>query len=415
MAVNLFELLQSSLGPTLTREASRYIGESDTTTRAAIGAVLPAVLAGVMQQGSTPSGAADLFRTLTGPRVETGLVGKLGGMLASGDKSVLTMGSTLTGALFGDRVGGLASAITSMSGMKTSSVNTLLAMAAPAVLSYLKGYLAQNKLDVGGLAGLLAGQREHIPSGLDDRITRALGFTGSTAFLSSLASGFAGQAAGAAGAVKGAARDASLGVARAGEAAYGAASDAVEHAPAVTPLLRSPWLWGAVAALALLAWVLFQNWSSAPGTAMKSLDLPGGAKIQVAAGGFLDSLNGFLSGTGAGEPKSFTIDDLRFETASAALTPDSSRQLAMLAAVLKAYPKATVSVRGHTDNAGDPDTNKKLSADRAAAVKQALVERGVPAPQIESEGHGSERPIASNESEEGRARNRRVELVVVKS
>lgn len=148
---------------------------------------------------------------------------------------------------------------------------------------------------------------------------------------------------------------------------------------------------------------------------MKSLDLPGGAKIQVAAGGFLDSLNGFLSGTGAGEPKSFTIDDLRFETGSAALTPDSSTHLAMLAAVLKAYPKATVSVRGHADNAGDPEANKKLSADRAAAVKQALVERGVPATQIESEGHGSERPIASNESEEGRARNRRVELVVVKS
>jgi OmpA-OmpF porin, OOP family len=54
-------------------------------------------------------------------------------------------------------------------------------------------------------------------------------------------------------------------------------------------------------------------------------------------------------------------------------------------------------------------------SDRAAAVKQALVARGVPGAQIESEGHGSERPIASNASEEGRARNRRVELVVVKS
>jgi outer membrane protein OmpA-like peptidoglycan-associated protein len=175
-----------------------------------------------------------------------------------------------------------------------------------------------------------------------------------------------------------------MGVARAGEAAYEAASDTVGHVPAAVPLFRSPWFWGALAAVALLAWVLFQ----------KSLDLPGGGKIQVAAGGFLDSLNGFLSGTGAGEPKSFTMDNLHFETGSATLTQSSSTQLAMLAAVLKAYPNATMSVRGHTDNTGDPAANKKLSADRAAAVKQALVERGVSAAQIESEGHGSERPRA---------------------
>jgi outer membrane protein OmpA-like peptidoglycan-associated protein len=415
MAVNLFELMQSSLGSTLTREASRYIGEPETTTRAAVGAALPALLAGLMRQGSTPSAASELFKTLTGPQVDTGLVGKLGGMLALGDKSALSLGNTLIGSLFGDRTGALTSTISSMSGMKPSSVSTLLAMAAPTVLSYLKGYLAQNKLDVGGLASLLGAQREHIVSGLDDRITRALGFTGSSAFLSSLAAGFAGQAAGAGGRVTDAARNAGMGVARAGEAAYGAASGAVGRVPTAVPVFRSPWFWGLLAALALLAWVLFQNWSGGPGVAMKALDLPDGAKIQVQAGGFLDSLNGFLSGTGVGEPKSFTIDDLHFETGSATLTRASDTQLGMLASVLKAYPKVTMSVRGHTDDSGDPAANKKLSADRAAAVKQALVARGVPAAQIESEGHGSERPIASNASEEGRARNRRVELVVVKS
>ena len=193
------------------------------------------------------------------------------------------------------------------------------------------------------------------------------------------------------------------------------ATDAVERVPTAVPVFRSPWFWGVLAALALLAWVLFNNWSAGPGVAMKSLDLPGGARIQVQAGGFLDSLNGFLSGTGTGDPRSFTIDNLQFETGSATLSRSSDTQLAQLAAVLKAYPKVTMSVRGHTDATGDPAANKKLSADRAAAVKQALVERGVPAAQIESEGHGSERPIASNDSEDGRAHNRRVELVVVKS
>jgi outer membrane protein OmpA-like peptidoglycan-associated protein len=58
--------------------------------------------------------------------------------------------------------------------------------------------------------------------------------------------------------------------------------------------------------------------------------------------------------------------------------------------------------------------NKKLSADRAAAVKDILVAQGIGATQVTSEGYGPEQPIASNDTEEGRARNRRVELVVLK-
>ena len=412
MAVNLLEIMQGSLGRTLTREASRYLGESETATKAAVGAALPALLAGVMQQGATPSGLPELFRSLTSAQVDPGLMSRLGGMLASGDKSVLTQGGTLLNSLFGDRTGAMTSAISSMSGMKTSSVGTLLALAGPAVFSYLKGYLVQNNLDIGGLAKLLAGQGEHLRSGLDDRITRALGFPGSGAFLSSLASKFAGRATGTAAKMASAARDAGSGVARIGETAYAEAGEVAGGAH--VPVFQRPWFWGLVAALVLVAWALLQSWPTAPRIATRSLDLPDGRKIEVSAGGFLDSLNAFLSDTGAAAPKAFTFDDLHFETGSATLSQASSRQLEMLAAVLTAYPNVATSIKGHTDNAGDAAANRKLSADRAAAVKQALVDRGVPAARIESEGHGSEQPIASNDLEEGRARNRRVELVVVK-
>ena len=74
MAVNLLEMMQGSLSPTLAREASRYLGESEIVTKSALGAALPGLLAGLMQQGSTTStGAAGLYRTLTGPQNRHGV------------------------------------------------------------------------------------------------------------------------------------------------------------------------------------------------------------------------------------------------------------------------------------------------------------------------------------------------------
>jgi OOP family OmpA-OmpF porin len=67
---------------------------------------------------------------------------------------------------------------------------------------------------------------------------------------------------------------------------------------------------------------------------------------------------------------------------------------------------------GHTDNTGTPEANQKLSLDRADAVSQMLVTGGVAADRITTAGYGQDRPIASNDTEEGRAKNRRLELTV---
>jgi Outer membrane protein and related peptidoglycan-associated (lipo)proteins len=82
--------------------------------------------------------------------------------------------------------------------------------------------------------------------------------------------------------------------------------------------------------------------------------------------------------------------------------------------VLKAFPSTNVSVEGHTDNTGEPAVNKKLSEDRAASVKAALIDKGVPADQVTSVGCGAEKPVASNDTEQGRLKNRRVEITLQK-
>jgi K(+)-stimulated pyrophosphate-energized sodium pump len=101
-------------------------------------------------------------------------------------------------------------------------------------------------------------------------------------------------------------------------------------------------------------------------------------------------------------------------SASTQLTPESNTTVNDLAQVLKAYPNAQVQLAGHTDNTGSPQANQTLSSDRANAVKGMLVNQGVNADRITTAGFGQDRPVASNDTEEGKARNRRLELTVTR-
>ena len=85
-----------------------------------------------------------------------------------------------------------------------------------------------------------------------------------------------------------------------------------------------------------------------------------------------------------------------------------------LIVILKAYPATVVQLEGHTDSTGEAGANKKLSLDRSEAVKAAMVRGGIDAGRISTAGYGQEKPIASNATEDGKAKNRRLELVVAK-
>jgi outer membrane protein OmpA-like peptidoglycan-associated protein len=142
--------------------------------------------------------------------------------------------------------------------------------------------------------------------------------------------------------------------------------------------------------------------------------LPGGGSLEVREGSFHDNLARFLGNTAdTVVPRTFVFEDLNFQTGSAGLTPESARTVTDLVAILKAYPTAKGRLDGHTDNTGDAAANKQLSLDRAKAVRDTMIANGVDAARLDYAGFGQERPIASNDTEDGRARNRRTELVVV--
>ena len=105
------------------------------------------------------------------------------------------------------------------------------------------------------------------------------------------------------------------------------------------------------------------------------------------------------------------INNLLFETGSDVIMPSSLPELKRIAMFIATYAYK-VRLAGHTDNVGQPEANKTLSQARAEAVKRQLVEYGCAAESIKAFGYGDLKPVASNETEEGRAQNRRVEITL---
>jgi K(+)-stimulated pyrophosphate-energized sodium pump len=146
------------------------------------------------------------------------------------------------------------------------------------------------------------------------------------------------------------------------------------------------------------------------------LDL-NGIKLSIAASGnpVETSLLDFIKSDAKSDKETwFDFDRLLFETGSDNLKPESMEQLENVAEILKAYPAVEVKLGGYTDNTGDSVSNLKLSTDRAKSVRKSLTDLGIDASRLESEGYGEEHPVASNDTEQGRAQNRRISIRVTK-
>jgi len=102
---------------------------------------------------------------------------------------------------------------------------------------------------------------------------------------------------------------------------------------------------------------------------------------------------------------------INFDTGQATIKPESEKTIDEIASLLRDNPELQLSIEGHTDNVGSPASNKALSIERAQTVMAAVVEKGIDASRLTAVGWGQEKPIAPNRSEEGRAKNRRVEIV----
>ena len=407
MATSLLESLSTYLTPDLIDSIGSTLGESPGSVSKGMGAVLPALLGGVADKAKDPSALQQLFALITDDANDGSVLRDSGGLLGTltqNKGSLATLAASLLPFLFGGRTDSISSAIANYAGIKSSSASSLIRLGAPLVLAQLGDRVRKEGLGASALASLLGGQR--------DSITRAT--PGALA-------GLLGHAA-----------------PRAAEPRY----ESRPAARAVEPERRSGlrWLLPLAIGLALLAglWSLLRGGDDhrnrvverapepakvtmsapkvsapAPAAAVQRYSLPNGVQITIPQTGFETQLVGYLTDTSLplGETW-FNFDRLLFETDSASLKSESREQLAAVAEILKAYPSVKVKIGGYTDSTGDAAHNVELSRARANSVRSELIGLGIASDRLEGEGYGQEHPVASNDTEAGRAQNRRIAMQV---
>jgi len=447
VAANLIDLAKGSLTSEVVHRISGDLGESPDRVEKAIDAGIPSILAGFLNTAAS-SGANRLFEMLKHEPSELahlggldGVFGNLRSLLSGGSMdNLIKYGQTVLSSLFGGKLNSIVDLITRSSGIKSSSAASLLGMLAPLLMGVLRKETASRGLSPSSMTNLLMDQKDAIAKLAPAGLSNALGLK-SLNDLGAVADSIKTVGAGAGTEV--------------GRSAAAAASEG------------SAWMrWAAPLALLVAVLLGLYYWSSGQRERLQnptqppdlaqatrpvsdaarkvteratqgtrdagrlltedgkalietashrvSLSLPGNIKFDVPENSYLQAMVQFLTdGAGTREPKSFVADNLNFEDNTTKLSSDSSTAITSLATIMKAFSTARLKIEGHTDNVGDPAQNKKIALDRATAVKDALVKAGTPADRIIVEGVGPERPIASNDSEEGRAKNRRVELTVV--
>jgi outer membrane protein OmpA-like peptidoglycan-associated protein len=394
MPENLVDLVRSLLTPGLINRVAYGLGEPSAATQKAVSAAVPALIGSLAGLASTSGGASRIAQILDDGEYDGELAALAGGPAATQD--VIGDGNGILPALFGGQLERVVDVVARAGGVRTSSATSLLALIAPLVMHIVGRQRTSFGPSTSALSQFLSGQSGFSPADL-------------ASLLGSASPDTAGAPAGSAVSTAGARAQQAI------RSTIGSVDEAARPAS-----WRRPFGIGVV----LLLLGLTSMWSQTPGTTeppaqsvswkMADLQLPGGGSVTVPYNSFNFGLAKWLaSTTDVTVPKRFVFDNLGFESGTATLTPGSVATLDSLVAILKAYPPVSVELEGFTDNTGDATANLLLSVDRAEAVKMQIVGRGIDSRRITTAGFGADRPVAAEDTEEGRASNRRLELVVM--
>ena len=407
MATNLFTIVQNQISGQLLKKIANFIEEDIQTTQKAMDVALPSVIGGIANQVSNQTGAELFLNTLSANKMDGSLADSLGILLGGGSatQGLINYGDKVNEGLFGNKTSAIMDWIASFAGIKTGAASALMGMLTPIVMSAIGKEVLGKNTGIYGLSNLLGSQIDLLKTSLPTGLKSVLGLSNLSLSTPSVSQ-----------------------TVTASKRAIEAAESRVEEKTLFSRLL--PWLILLIAGVMGLLYLRQCNTNAPepPATtpivleklpilkvdSLKSLALPELGDLKVATGSFLDKLYQEIKSPTLDPNKALTFDNVNFSTGSADLTESSKTQLEDLVKIMKAYPKVEIKIEGHTDNVGEEEKNKKLSEDRAVAVKKYLTDNGIASARMTTAGFGLTKPVAENATPEGKAKNRRIEAFVVK-
>jgi OmpA-OmpF porin, OOP family len=415
---NLLDALKGYITPELISKASGMLGESENGTTSAITAALPTLLSGLVNK-SGDSGFMGTIMDMVSQNSGNsgGIMSNLSGLL-SPDNASSGVASGLLSSLFGTKLGGISDLIAGVSGVKSSSVGSILAMAGPMLLSHL----GNSGTTASGLSSMLSSQKDSILAASPAGLSSLMGFSSNTSNTETRSSATIPATGSSSGFPKWLFPLLAIAAALVALYYFSKSCNKTPEVPAIETSAIDSLKVNADAALDSTttavgdaATTAVADVSSTLGSFFK-FKLPNGVELNTPQKGIENQVVTWMNDKSKIVDKTtwFNFDRLLFETGKSTLKPESQEQLKNMSEIMKAYPTMEVKLGGYTDNTGNAAANLKLSGERAKSVSAELVKMGVAATRVASEGYGDQFPVASNDTEEGRAQNRRIAVRVTK-
>ena len=395
---SILDSIKNSISPDMIRSIASSAGESPDGVKKGVETAAATMLGSIASKAGDSGFLSQIMSLVSNYGTQT--LGAAAGAGGSATAAASEAGSSLLNTLFGANKAAIEGKIAQASGLSSGAGATILASAAPLVLSSLSSKLS------GGTAGLasaltseLPSLRSLIPAGLPGVQLPNLSGAASTARAEAekVGGGWLWPVL-------------LLGALLIGGLVWyfnRGTADVTKPAEQATAAVQT----AATDATANISDATKAAWAKL-GDLFK-LQLPGGTELSVPKLGVEAKLVEWIQSSNPVDKTTwFNFDRLLFATGSATLDPASHEQLSNVAAIMKAFPKVKIKLGGYTDNTGDAAANLKLSDDRAKNVMAELVKLGVDPSRMDAQGYGDQYAVGDNNTEDGRAMNRRIALRV---
>ena len=409
---SIIDLVMRQVSSTTTGEIAKLLGLAEAKTGPALQSALATVLGAMAVGVSKPDAAANLLKHLTAGGFDSGMFRDLDDLF-TGDQATddfMQAGSNLIDSLFGNQLTAVVENLGPSVGLDQKGSRSLLSLVTPLVLSSLGGLVRKDGLNPAGVTDLLMGQISLAGKFLPDGMSDLIGLTDLDEVDEDRK-----------------VADVAVVGEESAEAVPVAAAAAEKGSGKIRQLL--PWI--VIFALAVIAasvyfgryrqqtadtlestQVVTEPVAQHTATGVSAIVLPGGEAIRVMENSFNAAFARYLGSGDTDLTRVFDFAIVEFESGSSLLTPVSRTHVEDLRKILVAYPEVSIKLIGHTDATGSDDENLALSLRRAEAARNVLVREGIAVDRITSEGRGATQPIAPNDTAEGRALNRRLELMI---